>query len=181
VLLTSVFKPLRRMSPGLTLIVLASETAGLLIWYTRKRSADAHLWPPCARRPGDLDFADRRSSPASYACFFSIRTAAEQSGRAEYHALLLGSVLGMVLLAQATEPGHLLRRDRDPLDPALHPLRRQPAPRGLARVGLKYLIVGSLGSATLLYGMAFLYGGSARPDFAWIAAGIAHKGCSATR
>ena len=37
--------------------------------------------------------------------------------------------------------------------------------------GLKYLIVGSLGSATLLYGMAFLYGGSGSTDFAGIAAG----------
>ena len=42
--------------------------------------------------------------------------------------------------------------------------------------GLKYLIVGSLGSATLLYGMAFLYGGSGSTDFAGIADGIAQKG-----
>ena len=42
--------------------------------------------------------------------------------------------------------------------------------------GLKYLIVGSLGSATLLYGMAFLYGGTGSTDFAGIANGIAHKG-----
>ena len=41
----------------------------------------------------------------------------------------------MVLLAQAQQPGHLLRRAGDALDPALHPLRHQPAPRGLARVG----------------------------------------------
>src|SRR5436305_5100119 len=34
--------------------------------------------------------------------------------------------------------------------------------------GLKYLIVGSLGSATLLYGLAFLYGGSGSTDFAGI-------------
>jgi NADH-quinone oxidoreductase subunit N len=42
--------------------------------------------------------------------------------------------------------------------------------------GLKYLIVGSLGSATLLYGMAFLYGGSGSTDFAGIAAGIDSAG-----
>jgi NADH-quinone oxidoreductase subunit N len=42
--------------------------------------------------------------------------------------------------------------------------------------GLKYLIVGSLGSATLLYGMSFLYGGSGSTDFAGIAAGISQKG-----
>ena len=48
--------------------------------------------------------------------------------------------------------------------------------------GLKYLIVGSLGSATLLYGMAFLYGGSGSTDFAGIAAGHRQsRACSATR
>ena len=51
-------------------------------------------------------------------------------------------------------------------------LRRE----GSLESGLKYLIVGSLGSATLLYGMAFLYGGTGSTDFAGIAAGIAHKG-----
>ena len=35
--------------------------------------------------------------------------------------------------------------------------------------GLKYLIVGSLGSATLLYGLAFIYGGSGSTDFNEIA------------
>ena len=42
--------------------------------------------------------------------------------------------------------------------------------------GLKYLIVGSLGSATLLYGMAFIYGGSGSTGFAGIAAGIGQEG-----
>ena len=41
--------------------------------------------------------------------------------------------------------------------------------------GLKYLIVGSLGSATLLYGMALLYGGSGSTDFAGIAQGIGQE------
>ena len=51
-------------------------------------------------------------------------------------------------------------------------LRRE----GSLESGLKYLIVGSLGSATLLYGMAFLYGGTGSTDFAGIASGIVHKG-----
>ncbi len=91
--------------------------------------------------------------------------------------LLLGSVLGMTLLAQAQNLVSVLRRDRDPLDPPLHPLRDQPAPRALARVGARSTsIVGSLGSATLLYGLAFLYGGSGSTDFAGIAAGIGPEG-----
>ena len=32
--------------------------------------------------------------------------------------------------------------------------------------GLKYLVIGSVGSATLLYGLAFIYGASGSTDFA---------------
>jgi NADH-quinone oxidoreductase subunit N len=42
--------------------------------------------------------------------------------------------------------------------------------------GLKYLIIGSLGSATLLYGLAFIYGGSGSTDFNGIASGIGKEG-----
>jgi NADH-quinone oxidoreductase subunit N len=38
--------------------------------------------------------------------------------------------------------------------------------------GLKYLIIGSVGSATFLYGLAFIYGGTGATDFADIAAAI---------
>ncbi len=102
--------------------------------------------------------------------------AAEQVGSGEYHALLLGSVLGMVLLAQAQNlvsffvaietlsiPLYILCATN---------MRREKS----LESGLKYLIVGSLGSATLLYGMSFLYGGSGSTDFAGIAAGISQQG-----
>jgi NADH-quinone oxidoreductase subunit N len=38
--------------------------------------------------------------------------------------------------------------------------------------GLKYLVVGSVGSATLLYGLAFLYGASGATDFGAIASAL---------
>jgi NADH-quinone oxidoreductase subunit N len=38
--------------------------------------------------------------------------------------------------------------------------------------GLKYLIIGSVGSATLLYGLAFIYGATGSTDFAAIARGV---------
>ena len=38
--------------------------------------------------------------------------------------------------------------------------------------GLKYLIIGSVGSATLLYGLALLYGATGATDFAAIAGAI---------
>ena len=48
-------------------------------------------------------------------------------------------------------------------------LRRE----GSLESGLKYLIIGSLGSATLLYGLALLYGATGSTDFAGIGAAVA--------
>ena len=42
--------------------------------------------------------------------------------------------------------------------------------------GLKYLVIGSVGSATLLYGLALIYGATGATDFGPIAAAIEHQG-----
>ena len=47
--------------------------------------------------------------------------------------------------------------------------------------GLKYLIVGSVGSATLLYGLAFLYGAIGSTDFSAIADGDPRPAAPTTR
>ncbi len=174
VLLTAVFKPLRRTAPALTLVTLPA-TAGLLIWQWN----DPTPLVSGALRLDDLAISISLIAilTASFATLFSLREpAAEQAGSGEYHALLLGSVLGMVLLAQAQNlvtffvaietlsiPLYILCATN---------MRREKS----LESGLKYLIVGSLGSATLLYGMAFLYGGSGSTDFAGIAEGIARNG-----
>jgi len=174
VLLSAVFKPVRRWAPGLTLLTLAAA-AGLLIW----QWGEPKDLVAGALRIDDLAIAISLIAilTAAFCVVLSTREpAAEQSGVGEYHALLLGSVLGMVLLAEAQNlvtffvaietlsiPLYVL---------CAFNLRRE----GSLESGLKYLIVGSLGSATLLYGMAFLYGGSGSTDFAGIAAGTAHNG-----
>jgi NADH-quinone oxidoreductase subunit N len=174
VLLAGVFKPFKRSVPALTLIALAT-TAGLLIgrWDNPQDLVSGAL------RLDDLAISISLIAilTAAFAVLFSIREpAAEQAGKGEYHALLLGSVLGMVLLAQAQNlvtffvaletlsiPLYILCATN---------MRREKS----LESGLKYLIVGSLGSATLLYGMAFLYGGTGSTDFAGIAHSIAQKG-----
>jgi NADH-quinone oxidoreductase subunit N len=174
VLLSGVFKPFRRTAPGLTLITLAA-TAGLLIW----QWGDATDLISGSLRLDDLAISISLIAilTASFAVLFSIREpAAEQAGSGEYHALLIGSVLGIVLLAQAQNlvsffiaietlsiPLYILCATN---------MRREKS----LESGLKYLIVGSLGSATLLYGMSFLYGGSGSTDFTGIAAGISRNG-----
>jgi NADH-quinone oxidoreductase subunit N len=174
VLLTAVLKPLRRSAPGLTIVTLGA-TAGLLIWHWNERLDLLNG----ALRLDDLAISISLIAilTAAFCVLLSVREpATEEAGSGEYHALLLGSVLGMTLLAQAQNlvtffvaietlsiPLYILCATN---------LRRE----GSLESGLKYLIVGSIGSATLLYGMAFLYGGTGSTGFAGIAAGIAHNG-----
>lgn len=97
-------------------------------------------------------------------------------GRGEFFTLLISVVLGMSLLAAATNlvtaflafelfsiPLYVL---------CAADLRRE----GSLEAGLKYLIIGSLGSATLLFGMAFIYGATGSTDFAEISAALAKGG-----
>ncbi len=174
VLMTSVFRPFRRTAPLLTMATLAA-TAGLLIW----QWGESKSLVTGALQLDDLAISISLIAilAAGFCVLLSVREpATEEAGSGEYHALLLGSVLGMVLLAQASNlvsffvaletlsiPLYILCATN---------LRRE----GSLESGLKYLIVGSLGSATLLYGMAFLYGGSGSTDFAGIAQAISQKG-----
>jgi NADH-quinone oxidoreductase subunit N len=174
VLMSGVFKPFKRWAPGLTVLTLAI-TAGLLIW----RWDDPRTLITGALRLDGLAITISLIAimMAAFCVVLSIgERAVEEAGSAEYHSLLLGSVLGMVLLSQADNlvtffvaletlsiPLYILCATN---------LRRE----GSLESGLKYLIVGSLGSATLLYGMAFLYGGTGSTDFEGIAHGISQGG-----
>ena len=174
VLMAGVIRPLRNGVGVMTTTTLFT-TAGLLIgqWGENTSIVSGAL------RMDDLAIVISLIVllTATIAVVISIREpAVDQAGIGEYHALLLGSVLGMVLLAQAQNlitffvaieilsiPLYILCATN---------LREE---RSLES-GLKYLIVGSLGSATLLYGMAFLYGGSGSTSFAGIAEGIGQEG-----
>ena len=98
--------------------------------------------------------------------------AAQEAGEGEFHALLLSSILGMVVLVAAQNliavflgfellsiPLYVLC--------ATH-MRREHS----LESGLKYLIIGSVGSATLLYGLALVYGATGSTDYAAIAAQV---------
>ena len=95
--------------------------------------------------------------------------AALEAGHGEYHAMLLGSITGMVVLAAASDlitvfvgiellsiPLYVLCATE---------LRRRTS----LEAGLKYLVIGSVGSATLLYGLALIYGATGAMGFGAIA------------
>jgi len=98
--------------------------------------------------------------------------ASAEAGEGEYAALLLSSILGMVVLVAAQNlvavflgfellsiPLYVLC--------ATH-MRREHS----LESGLKYLIIGSVGSATLLYGLALVYGATGSTDYAAIVAQV---------
>ena len=103
----------------------------------------------------------------------SLRSEAVQdTGGGEYYALMLGSIAGMVLLAGA-ENLVTLFVGLELLSIPLYVLCASSVrDRKSLESGLKYLVVGSVGSATLLYGLAFVYGATGHTDLSGISAAI---------
>jgi len=117
----------------------------------------------------DLIFA-----AAAIACvLLSLRSRAPgTAGHGEYHSLLLFSVLGMAILVSAQNLITLFV-GFELLSIPLYVLCAAEFRReGSLESGLKYLVIGSVGSATLVYGLALVYGATGSTQFAGIAAAI---------
>jgi NADH-quinone oxidoreductase subunit N len=113
---------------------------------------------------------------AAIACvLLSIRSRASQSaGHGEYHALLLFSVMGMAVLVSSVNVVTLFL-GFELLSIPLYVLCASEFFReGSLESGLKYLVIGSVGSATLLYGLALIYGATGHTGFGGIAGAIAN-------
>jgi NADH-quinone oxidoreductase subunit N len=90
---------------------------------------------------------------------------ASQAGHGEYHSLLLFSVLGMAVLVSAQNLVTLFI-GFELLSIPLYILCASDARRAASlESGLKYLVIGSVGSATLVYGLALIYGATGSTDF----------------
>ena len=143
----------RWLSSGLTLLTLAIA-AGLLIW--RLGEPDAEIIAGALRVDGlSITIALMCVVAAAFVVPLQLRdVAAEEAGFGESHALLLGSVLGMLLLAEAQNLITFFIA-LELLSIPLYVLCGSHRLRGSSlESGLKYLIIASLGSATLLSGMA---------------------------
>jgi NADH-quinone oxidoreductase subunit N len=102
--------------------------------------------------------------------------AAREAAHGELYALLLSAIGGMSMLASAQSTVAVFL-GLELLSIPLYvmcatEMRRE---RSLES-GLKYLIIGSVGSATLLYGIALVYGATGSTEFATIAAAVASRG-----
>jgi NADH-quinone oxidoreductase subunit N len=172
--LAAVFDSIKRFGPGLALLTLA-VTAGCLIW---QWDANADLVAGALRLDGlAVTLSLLVVVSAAVAVLLTIGDPAEaQAGRSDNLALLIGSVLGMVMLTQAQ---NLLTFfvSLELLSIPLYALcATNMRRRESLESGLKYLIVGSVGSATLLYGMAMIYGASGATGFTEIAQGLTEGG-----
>ncbi|HXR13584.1 MAG TPA: NADH-quinone oxidoreductase subunit N [Solirubrobacteraceae bacterium] len=99
--------------------------------------------------------------------------APRESAHGEYHALLLSAIAGMSVLVAAQDLITLFI-GIELLSIPLYVLCATEMHRSASlESGLKYLIIGSVGSATLLYGLALLYGATGSTSFSAIAASIA--------
>ena len=105
-------------------------------------------------------------------------TAAREAAHGEFHALLLSSLAGMLMLV-AAQNTVLLFTALELLSIPLYVLCAVEMMREHSlESGLKYLIVGSVGSATLLYGLALIYGATGATDYTAIAAKLGEGGLS---
>lgn len=95
--------------------------------------------------------------------------APRESAHGEYYAMLLASAAGMAALVQAQNLVSLFLAF-ELLSIPLYVLCATELRRASSlESGLKYLVVGSVGSATLLYGLALVYGATGATDFGEIA------------
>ena len=100
--------------------------------------------------------------------------ASRDAGHGEYHSLLLFSAMGMAVFVSAQNLVTLFV-GIELLSIPLYVLCASESRREHSlESGLKYLVIGSVGSATLAYGLALIYGATGSTDFSGIADAIAH-------
>ncbi len=98
--------------------------------------------------------------------------APREAAHGEYYALVLTAAAGMAVLAGAQNTVTVFL-GYELLSIPLYVLCATEMRRsGSLESGLKYLIVGSVGSATLLYGLAMLYGATGSTDFGGMASAL---------
>ncbi len=175
VLMTSLFRgPFVQqiLVPALTLAALGSAI-GLTIWQWETGDLEPIIENALAVDTLALGSGLLFYTAAIFTVVLSLRAeAVTTAGAGEYFSLLLASVAGMVVLASA-ENLVTLFVGIELLSIPLYALCASELRRGTSlEAGLKYLIVGSLGSATLLYGLAMIYGATGATDLGAIAAAL---------
>src|SRR5579859_7120212 len=156
-----------RVAPVLTIAAFVA-TIGLCVW---------RFHHPESIVSGALRIDDLSLELDMLFCVAGIATALmsararapQEAGQGEWGALLLFSVLGMTVFSSAQNLVTLFLGIELLSIPLYILCGSQTRRVGSLESGLKYLIVGSVGSATLVYGLALVYGATGSTDFSGIA------------
>jgi NADH-quinone oxidoreductase subunit N len=163
-----------QLVPALSLLALGAAL-GLTIWQWNAQKSIVSG----ALRIDDLSLGLNLILVAGGACTVLLAwrsLAAREAAHGEFHALLLTSIGGMSVLASAQNTVALFV-GLELLSIPLYVLCATELKREHSlESGLKYLIVGSVGSATLLYGLALIYGATGSTDFSSIANALSNGG-----
>jgi NADH-quinone oxidoreductase subunit N len=169
----------RGLAATAALLTLAAATA-LAIW---QFGANVYVVEGALRIDDfTLTFALIFFVAAALALAMSLRDRTLRDGPAEraylgdYAGLLLTSVAGMFVLAGSTNLVTLFLGVELLSIPLYVMCALEVRREASLESGLKYLVIGSVGSATLLYGLAFIYGATGSTDFAAIADAVARNG-----
>ena len=155
------------MVPALSLVTLAGAI-GTEIW----RFPHTETIVAGALRMDDLGFVIDLVCAVSAAAAVILAWRAEaprEAGQGEFHSLLLFSVMGMAVLASAQDIITLFLGIELLSIPLYILCAAEYRREGSLESGLKYLIIGSVGSATLVYGLAMIYGATGQTGFNGIA------------
>ncbi|HEY3018851.1 MAG TPA: NADH-quinone oxidoreductase subunit N [Solirubrobacteraceae bacterium] len=106
--------------------------------------------------------------------------APREAAHGEWFSLVLASAGGMLVLVEATNLVTLFL-GLELLSIPLYVLCASELRRATSlESGLKYLVIGSVGSATLLYGLALIYGATGSTDMSGIAAALGRTSSTLT-
>ena len=165
----------RTLIPVLTVVALGAAI-GLAVWN----------WSPGDKKPimeGALA-VDTLALGISILCyiagiatvFLALRArAVREAGNGEFFSLMLGSIAGMTVLAEASNLVTLFIGIELLSIPLYVLCATDMYRRRSLEAGLKYLVIGSVGSGTLLYGLALVYGATGATDFSAISAAIGNS------
>ena len=176
VLLTGLLRPRftrEQVVPGLTVVTLLASL-GLTIW---QLDEEKDLVAGALRLDGlSTTLTVIFLTAGLAATLLSWRAMApRESAHGEYFSLLLTSIAGMVVLVWAQNTISLFL-GLELLSIPLYVLCATEMRRATSlESGLKYLVIGSVGSATLLYGLALIYGATGTTDYDGIAAAFSAK------
>jgi NADH-quinone oxidoreductase subunit N len=160
-----------QLIPALTLVTLAGAI-GTEIWRLNEPATTAIAG--ALRIDGLAMLIDMICAAAAIATvLLSWRALApREAGHGEYHSLLVFSVLGMAILVSSIDLVTLFIGIELLSIPLYVLCASEHRREGSLESGLKYLVIGSVGSATLVYGLAMIYGAAGSTSFSVISHAI---------